>query len=214
MRPANRAAAAASDEQRSLLQRVRRHPALKPLISGAKAVIHRRWWAVRSAFVVIPPMPDRVRSLLFVCKGNICRSPFAALLAARIAAEESIDVECRSAGLVPSTDGRCPDDAAAASERFGVRLAGHQPEPLTAALVSSSDLIVVMEPAQLREVARRWPDASRKTVLLAPYAPGADAYSRYNITDPFGGGPAAFDACYERLALSVGSLLRELRCRT
>jgi protein-tyrosine-phosphatase len=160
-----------------------------------------------------PPLPSEVRSILFVCKGNICRSPFAALLATRLARQGGSGVTCASAGLVPSTDGQCPEDAVTAAARYGVSLAGHVPAALTTELAFAHDLVVVMETGQLAEVRRRWPALTPRVVLLAPFDGEAatDAYSKLNVSDPFGKGPAAFDACYTRVEASIRRLLGDLR---
>ena len=151
-----------------------------------------------------PPLPPSVRSILFICKGNICRSPFAAYLADRISAELKLAVTCHSAGIVPSTDGRCPPEATRAAIRYGVRLAHHVPVGLNRRLAAAHDLIVVMEAGQSAELRRRWPDLAPRLVLLAPYGQSGnnsgDPYSRFNISDPFGKDAGAFDACYGRIS--------------
>jgi protein-tyrosine phosphatase len=172
-------------------------------------------WRLRGAFVSNPPMPARVDSVVFVCKGNICRSPFAALLAERALAEQGRTAPLiRSAGLAPSQAGESPADAVAAAAAHGLSLAMHRPVALTDELMAGDALIVVMDAAQLTEVRRRWPQASARTVLLALFpAEGAAALppsDRVNIVDPFGHGRAAFDACYTRLDGAVRDLLRHL----
>ena len=73
-------------------------------------------WRLRGAFVRNPPLPARVESIVFVCKGNICRSPFAALLAERCLAEQGrTSPAIHSAGLAPSQAGESPPDAVAAA---------------------------------------------------------------------------------------------------
>jgi protein-tyrosine-phosphatase len=64
--------------------------------------------------------------VLFVCAGNICRSPFAEGLARRLAAERGLDVEFASAGKIAFDGDRCPPDAVAAAKEFGVDLSSHR----------------------------------------------------------------------------------------
>ena len=70
--------------------------------------------------------------VLFVCAGNICRSPFAEGLARRLAAERGLDVEFASAGEIALDGDRCPGDAVAAAEEHGVDLSSHRARRLTA----------------------------------------------------------------------------------
>jgi protein-tyrosine-phosphatase len=64
--------------------------------------------------------------VLFVCAGNICRSPFAEGLARRLAAERGLDVEFASAGEIALDGDRCPPDAVAVAKEYGVDLSSHR----------------------------------------------------------------------------------------
>ena len=185
----------------------RRHP----------AVLRLRGWATGLAATVQrvrigpPRLPPRVDSLLFVCKGNICRSPFAAFEASTQARAAGLTVTSTSAGLKPSQARACPDEAVAAATAYGHDLRDWRPIPLSDELMAGSDLIVVMEAQQLDEVRRRWPGHRDKVVLLALFGPPpADAWSRINIRDPFGRDRAAFDACYTRIAAALGDMCARL----
>ena len=70
--------------------------------------------------------------VLFVCAGNICRSPFAEGLAQRRAAERGLDVEFASAGEIALDGDRCPPDAVAVAKEYGVDLSSHRARRLTA----------------------------------------------------------------------------------
>jgi protein-tyrosine phosphatase len=80
--------------------------------------------------------------VLFVCAGNICRSPFAEALARRLAAERGLDVEFASAGEIAWDGDRCPGDAVAAAKEHGVDLSAHRAQRLTAERTSSADKVV------------------------------------------------------------------------
>jgi protein-tyrosine-phosphatase len=80
--------------------------------------------------------------VLFVCAGNICRSPFAEALARRLAAERGLDVEFASAGEIAFDGDRCPGDAVAAAREHGVDLSAHRAQRLTAERRSAVDKVV------------------------------------------------------------------------
>jgi glycosyltransferase involved in cell wall biosynthesis/protein-tyrosine-phosphatase len=145
------------------------------------------------------------RRVLVVCHGNIIRSPFAArLLALALGGQERVRV-C-SAGLAARAGTRSPEEARRAAAAHAVELADHQARPLTPATVASSDVIFVMEVAQLHAMRRRYPEAGRRTFLWASLAPETPL----EVRDPFGGDASAFETCFGHIsacARPIGRLL-------
>ncbi len=90
--------------------------------------------------------------ILFVCTGNICRSPMAEYMTRAIAAERGLDVLVRSAGLTivgqPS-----PSYAVEVMEARGIDMSGHRSRRLSAMMVRSADLVVGMAGNHVREAA-------------------------------------------------------------
>jgi protein-tyrosine phosphatase len=80
--------------------------------------------------------------VLFVCAGNVCRSPFAEGLGRRLAAERGLDVEFASAGEIAFEGDRCPRDAVAAAREHGVDLSPHRARRLTTERSSTADKVV------------------------------------------------------------------------
>ena len=179
-----------------------------PMTVRVKRPLRDAWWSVAGRSLENPTLSSKVRSVLFVCKGNICRSPFAARLAERDPRGRGI--QWASAGLAPSQAAAPPEDAHVAAAPYGVVMS-HQPQRLTHDLIDRYDLVVVMEAAQLRDLRRRHPHAADRFFLLplVERRPGR-GYARYNIADPFGHGPAAFAIAYRRLHGAVGDLLDAL----
>lgn len=176
-----------------------------------KRVARDAAWSVRAPRVRNPDWPARVDSLLFVCYGNICRSPFAAHLAARhLQAAGVSGVTCASAGFRTSQNATSPPDAIAAAAAFGVSLVDHRPTLVTPELVARHDVVFVMEPSQLETLRRRWPDHRERFFLLPLYEPpveGRGAFEQVHLVDPFGKGPEAFAHCYARIDAAVRGLL-------
>lgn len=193
----------------SAIRRMVTHPAAR----AVKRVVRDRWWTLRGRSIANPPVPETVESILFVCLGNICRSPFAAMLATRRLAELGAGgVRCHSAGIRTTQAARPPQEALDASTAYQLSLEGHRPQPLTRALVEASDLIVVMEAGQLRDVRARYPEAAGAVVLLSLFDQMVTSgFDRYHIADPFGQPRAAFDACYRRIDRALAELLGHLR---
>lgn len=196
---------------RSMAARIRAvltHPvvvALKRRIRGAR-------WLVAGAGVRNPVISSPVTSVLFVCLGNICRSPFGALRARCLLAEAGrTDVKCGSAGIRTSQGARAPVDAVTAARQYGVSLDHHVPLALTRQLVARHDMVIVMEASQADQLRALYPEFRDRIFLLALYddTPGG-AYERCNIADPFGQPLVAFEACYWRIERALRGWVREL----
>jgi len=96
--------------------------------------------------------------VLFVCAGNICRSPFAEGLARRLAAERGLDVEFASAGEIALDGDRCPPDAVAVAKEYGVDLSSHRARRLT-----TDEAGNVVPLFDVPDPLGRGPDAYRRT---------------------------------------------------
>jgi len=183
-----------------------------PVVVPTKLAVRHGYWCLRGLTLGNPTLPLKVHSILFVCKGNICRSPFAARRAERLLETAGLcTLRCTSAGLRASVATRSPDDARAAALEHGVSLDSHRPRQLTRELIKSADLIVVMEVGQLRILRRRYPESANRIFLLALMEdPVATGYERYNIPDPFGHPRAVFDACFQRVDHALHRLINDL----
>ena len=182
-------------------------------VMAVRRPLREAWWWFKGMNVMNPPLPERVQSMLFVCLGNICRSPFAALIAARrLEQAEDTRIRCASAGIRTTQAARSPHEAREVAAAFGVSLDEHRPQTLTRELVDEYDLIVVMELRQLETLREAYPDAVDRIVLLSLFDPDAGTpYERVNIQDPFSRPRDAFVSCYERIDRAVNALLLATR---
>ena len=189
------------------MHRVLTHPA----VMAVKAPVKDLVWRARGRRIRNPETGRPVRSMLFLCKGNICRSPFAAFRAEQLLRSAGIDdVRCGSAGLDTTQAARPPREAYDAAARFGVSFGSHVPTQLTRDLLADYDLTFVMEAGQLAAVRRLYPEFADRVVLLPLVEPGTSGYARYNIADPFGHPPQAFHDCYLRLERVLKLSIRPL----
>jgi protein-tyrosine-phosphatase len=169
-----------------------RHLPDRWLHAGRRAALRRRLRVSRPA------------SVLFVCHGNICRSPFAAALARQELARRGLAVRVASAGFFGP--GRpSPRDAVDAARPHGVELAGHRSQLLTPALTAAADLVVVMDARQRAAAVEQFALRARDIVLLGDLDP--EPIRHRAIRDPVDRSREVFDACYARLARCVGALV-------
>lgn len=158
-----------------------------------------RSWALRR----IGQLPPRPR-VLFICLGNICRSPYAAE-AFRQRGAPSARIE--SAGFI-GPDRASPFEAVDEAALRGVDLRAHRSRVVRASDAADFDLVVVMEPGQATRVRQTVGIPAERILLLGDLDPQTP--DRRLIPDPFGQGPAAFAAAYERIDRSLAPLIRAL----
>jgi protein-tyrosine phosphatase len=144
--------------------------------------------------------------LLFVCLGNICRSPTAEGVLRHLLAERGLEdqVEVDSAGTGGWHVGAAPDArATAAASRRGIDLAGAARQVVPADF-EEFDLLLAMDGANLAELRRLAPAGTEhKLRLLAPV----------DVPDPYYGGDDGFDVVLDLVTDACSRLLDELDVR-
>jgi len=150
-------------------------------------------------------------SVLFVCHGNICRSPFAAgALRAALPPMLRDRVVVVSAGLVGA--GRpVPAEGQRVAARLGVDLSAHRSAPLTPAAVGASQLIFVMDVDQQQTIVRRFGRSPEAVVLLGDLDP--EPIDTRTVHDPVEQPEAVFAASYARIHRCVSQLVRAIAGR-
>ncbi|MFP5219260.1 MAG: low molecular weight protein-tyrosine-phosphatase [Actinomycetes bacterium] len=144
--------------------------------------------------------------LLFVCLGNICRSPTAEAVMRAVLRERRLDdvVEVDSAGTGDWHVGSPPDPrACAAAARRGVDVTGSARQ-VTADDFSSFDLLLAMDASNARELRRVAPPGTEHKVRLL-----ADV----DVPDPYYGGDDGFERVLDLVDDACRRLLDELDLR-
>jgi len=141
--------------------------------------------------------------ILVVCHGNVCRSPYMQAVLQRALPES----EVTSAGFFGS-DRAVPQVSVTISAKRGFDLSRYRSRPLTAATVNGSDLVIVMDSDQAREIVTRFRINSARIVIAGDLDPRFDQ-SRA-IKDPWNQSSEVFEASFDRLdrcaAVLVGIL--------
>jgi protein-tyrosine-phosphatase len=122
-----------------------------------------------------------MQRLLFVCTGNLCRSPMAAAIADHVALEQSREVEIRSAGTRARAGDPAHPQVVAVCREIGLDLSTHRATPLDAELLRWADRVFVMEPdhaVAARALAPELPEGA--IVHLGPLA------GKASVEDPIG----------------------------
>lgn len=149
--------------------------------------------------------------ILFVCLGNICRSPTAEGVLRHVIVEEApeLKVEIDSAGTAGYHVGDPPDPRTQrASLRRGIDLSGLRARRVVPGDFSKFDLILAMDRQNLHDLASLRPAGSTARLrLFMEYAPD----SCLDVPDPYYGDENAFEHTLDLTMLAARGLVAELR---
>lgn len=155
------------------------------------------------------PMPEtRPSSVLFVCLGNICRSPLAEGVMTAVLKERGCDngIVIDSAGTNGYHTGEAPDRRSiAVAAKYGIDISNQRCRQLEAADFTKFDLILGMDRGNLAAIHRRKPAQGRAGIgMFSAVALGRDI----EIPDPYYGGPEDFEQVY-RMILAASQAFAE-----
>lgn len=158
-----------------------------------------------------PTPPDPRRSILFVCLGNICRSPLAEGVFRHRVEEAGLEDRFRiaSAGTGGWHVGDPPDPRSrAVAEARGVSLDGQTAQRVSPSDFDDFDLIVAMDRSNLADLQRSSGGGGRaRIVLLRDYDPDP---GDGEVPDPYYGGPGGFDKVFDMVDRCCAELLDAL----
>ena len=150
--------------------------------------------------------------VLFVCLGNICRSPTAEGVTRKIAAQEApeLSLELDSAGTAAYHAGSPPDArTVAAAARRGYALASLRARVVTPEDFTAFDLILAMDHDNLAVLRKRAPAAVHPRLrLFLEFAPEQE---RREVPDPYYGGANGFEDVLDLTEAAARGLLAYLR---
>ena len=152
-------------------------------------------------------VPPNARSFLFVCFGNIMRSPMASALLERAASGKNIKIRFDSAGLHAIPGSHAHERAQSAAAEMGIPLDAHQSKMLTPEMVEGADAILAMDLQNVAELLNLYPQFERKIFMLS--ACSGDL-KLGEIPDPYFGDLDATRRCYRDLDACIRNMVASL----
>jgi protein-tyrosine phosphatase len=149
-------------------------------------------------------------AVLFVCLGNICRSPLAEAALRAEAAAAGLDIAIDSAGTGGWHAGEAPDRRAqAVARRHGADISGYRARKVTRADFARFTHILALDRENLADLqALRPRDATADLSLLLDHVPGREGEE---VPDPWYGGPADFEDTWSVVTAAAEALVAELK---
>lgn len=193
-----------------IIQVVRK--ALRP----TKRITRDLWWYIKGEGYANPPIPDKVSNIIFICKGNICRSAYAhCLIGQNRRMDHSIKgITIDSAGLKAKDGSPSPNGAIQAAKQLSIDMQKHRAKLLSEKMAKAADMIIAMEPNQINQIKELFPYFSERVFLMAPFEPDWNkeyrGWAKYHIEDPYGKDQERFIACFQRINQCVDGLIRQL----
>ena len=143
------------------------------------------------------------RSILFVCTGNICRSPTAEGVFNALCRKEGIELRIESAGLGDWHVGHPPDERAQHhAKNRGYDLSAQRARQVRGEDFERFDMILAMDRGHLRALQKLAPAHHHAKIRL--FVEGRD------VPDPYHGGPDGFEKVLDLVEAHCKRLLQEL----
>jgi protein-tyrosine-phosphatase len=160
--------------------------------------------------MTISKNPKNAYRIIFLCHGNIIRSPMAEALFKQNADKMGLkNFHVRSAGIHAKPCAGADPRSLAVAQEFGVNLNQHRARPITRELIENADAIFVMDSLNEARLLDRYPQSWRKLYPLSSFCkPGQ--IKNGEISDPYRGDIEDVRRCYHILQACVQRLVTSL----
>lgn len=146
--------------------------------------------------------------ILFVCTGNLCRSPMAeVLLRHRLVQEGLGSWRVESAGTWAQNDQPASGYAVQVMAERGLDLHTHRSKPIDRQMIQEADLVLVMTRHHAEALRSEFPDFRNKVWLLSQM----DGNRICDVNDPYGGSLIEYQYCAAELENLIQSGLTRMR---
>ena len=152
----------------------------------------------------------KIESVLFVCTGNLCRSPMAeGILKDRLARNKGGGIHVSSAGTWGLEGEDAASHAISVCRDRGIDISQHKARRLTEEMIQRVDLVVVMEFDHFHAVLEMCPDADKKTRMLTQFGDGKRHFYE-PVPDPYGRSKRQYVKCFEQIEKHMEALFDDV----
>ena len=152
---------------------------------------------------------SRPPAVLFVCLGNICRSPLAEAAFRKAASEAGLDVEVDSAGTADYHVDEIPDPRSIEeAQRHGIDISSYRGRQLKPADFHEFDWILGMDRSNMTNISNVDPgDGKAQVFMLMDIVPGQEGRE---VADPWYGGEDNFRATWDDVSMAAKVLVAKM----
>lgn len=188
---------------------------MKKIKTHIKTLVRNIFWYFYCPLIinkVSKKLPSNINHILFVCKGNICRSALAEALGKSLAKNRGFkNISFQSGGLEVNSKNPAVTNTIKIASENNLDLSNHLSQSLSQQLIEQSDILFVMEYKHLNQIKNKFENANGKTFLLPFFCKSIRwGYKKLNIEDPYGGEIEKFRHCYNHIEQSLKGFLERL----
>ncbi len=152
-------------------------------------------------------LKHKPHNILFVCQGNICRSPMAEYLFNHYMAKTVIPTKwiAKSAGIRPVLS-KATEEAVMVMSELGIDISGHRSQIISVEILKWADIIFVMEPWHIDRVMEKGGYLQQKAIMML----GNISPKEKIVKDPYGDSIAVYrktrDMLYDMIVRLIGEI--------
>ncbi len=143
-----------------------------------------------------------VNTILFICYGNICRSPAAEYYFNYRAMQEGSNIRARSAGIAARRGIPAAEEMIRLLEHNGINMQAHTARPVSRLFIDDADIILAMEENHANVLRERFPDATKKIQTFLAYTNGTDN----EVPDPYMHSYELFEKSFSLIQQGIDTL--------